>query len=126
MAKKKGYTGELKLGRTNNLKQLDERFQNISPFTGLKLYRDYNEVVQQSNNKQKVMIKQLIAAADLLLIQDVSELIYCICVIINFTILAQYSLHNDETFFYIENALYRLDKIKMVFKNHCLIDVKLV
>ena len=45
MAKKRGHTGELKLGQTSNLTQLDERFRNIPPFTGLKLFRHYSKVV---------------------------------------------------------------------------------
>ena len=43
---KKGHTGELKLGQTSNLIQLDERFRNIFPFIGLKLFRHYSKIVQ--------------------------------------------------------------------------------
>ena len=45
MDKKRGYTGELKLGQTSNLTQLDERFRNIPLFTGLKLFKHYSKVV---------------------------------------------------------------------------------
>lgn len=37
---------------------------------------------------------------------------------------AKYLLRNNEIFLYIEYALYRLEKIMIVFENHCLIDVK--
>ena len=57
MAKKRGHTGELKLGQTSNLTQLDERFQNIPLFTSLKLFRYYSKVVQWLGNKQKAMVK---------------------------------------------------------------------
>ena len=38
---------------------------------------------------------------------------------------AQYLLHNDETLFYMDHALYMLDKIKIAFENYCAIDAKL-
>ncbi len=39
--------------------------------------------------------------------------------------LAQYLSHDNETLSYMEYALYRLDKTKIAFKNHCPIDAKL-
>ncbi len=39
--------------------------------------------------------------------------------------LAQYPSHNDEKLFYMEHALYRLDKTKIIFENHRPIDAKL-
>ena len=39
--------------------------------------------------------------------------------------LAQYLLYNNEILFYIDHIFYRLDKIKIAFENHCLIDVNL-
>ena len=71
------------------------------------------------------MVKQLIAAAIFLLIKIVPETIFCTCTIFDFTILTQYPLLNNETLFYIDDALYRFDKTKIVFENHCLIDAKL-
>ncbi len=46
IAKKRGHTGELKLRQISNLTQLDGRFRNIPPFTGLKLFGHYSKVVQ--------------------------------------------------------------------------------
>ncbi len=125
MVKKRGHTGELKLGQISNLTQLDERFWNILPFTGLKLFRYYSKVVQWSGNEQKAMVKQLITAATLLLIQDALEIIHCTCTILDITMLAQYPSHNDEILSYMEHILYRLDKTKIVFENHRPIDAKL-
>ncbi len=71
------------------------------------------------------MVKQLIAAATPLLIQDVLETIHCACTIPDFTILAQYPLHDNETFSYMEHALYRLDKTKITFENNRPINAKL-
>ena len=71
------------------------------------------------------MVKQLIATATFLLIQDASKTIYCIYAILNFIILAQYPLYDNKIFFYMDYALYRLDKTKITFENYCPINVKL-
>ncbi len=115
----------MKLEQTSNLTQLEERFRNIPPFTGLKLFGHYSKVVPWSGNEQKAMVKQLIATTTILLIQDTPETIHCPCAILNFTMLAQYPSHDDETLSYIEHALYRLDKTKIAFDNHRPIDAKL-
>lgn len=85
----------------------------------------YSEIVQQSGNKHNALIKQLIVAATFLLIQNRPKTIYCIRVILDFTILTQYLLYENKTFFYIEYALYKLDKTKITFENHYSIYIKL-
>ena len=71
------------------------------------------------------MIKQSIATATLVLIQDAPEIIYYAHAIFDFTILAQYPLDNNEILFYMEHALYRLDNTKIAFENYCPINAKL-
>ncbi len=56
------------------------------------------------------IVKQLIAAAIPLLIYDALEAIQYTWTILDFTILAQYVSHDDETLRYMEHALYRLEK----------------
>ncbi len=82
-------------------------------------------MVQYTGNEQKVMVKQLIVAATPLLIHDAPEAIQCPRAILDFTILAQYVLHDEETLHYIELALYRLEKTKITFEQHWPIDSKL-
>ncbi len=115
----------MKLEQTSNITQLDERFRNILPFIVLKLFGHYSKVVQWLGNKQKAMVKQLIIVATPLLIQDVPETIHCAHAILDFTMLAQYPSHNDETLSYMKHTLYKLDKTKIAFENHRLIDAKL-
>ena len=122
---KKGHTGKLKVGQISNFTQLDKHLQNIPSFIGLKSFRHYSKVVHWLGNEQKSMVKQLIAAAILLLIQDASQTIHCICVIFNFIMLAQYPLHKNKILSYIDNALYRLHKTKIAFENYCSINAKL-
>ncbi len=71
------------------------------------------------------MVKQLIVAATPSLIHDVLEAIQCARAILDFTMLAQYNSHNEETLRYIEHALYRLEKTKIAFKQHWPINSKL-
>ncbi len=71
------------------------------------------------------MIKQLIVAAMPLLIHDVPEAIQCAQAILEFTILVQYVLHDNETLCYMEHTLYRLENIKIAFKHHRPINSKL-
>ena len=46
LAKKQGHDGQLRLGQTSKVSQLDEQFRNILPFPDLKLFQHYNKVVQ--------------------------------------------------------------------------------
>ena len=71
------------------------------------------------------MVKQLIVAATPLLIHDAPEAIQCARAILDFTMLAQYVSHDDETLRYMEHALYRLEKTKIAFEHHRPIDSKL-
>ncbi len=62
------------------------------------------------------MVKQLIVATMPLLIYDASEAIQYTWIILDFIILAQYVLHNEEMVRYTEHALYRLEKTKIAFE----------
>ena len=75
MAKRRWHQGQLKLGQTNKLTQLDERFQAVPLFMDLKLLQHYSKVVQWTGNEQKVMVKQPIVAATPLLMHDAPEAI---------------------------------------------------
>ena len=126
LAKKQGHDGQLRLlGQTSKISQLDERFRNVPPFPDLKLFQHYSKVVQWTGNEQKAMVKQLVVAAMPLLIQNALEAIQCAWAILNFTMLAQYVSHDDETLRYMEHALYRLEKTKIAFKHYRSIDAKL-
>lgn len=76
------------------------------------------------SNKQKVIIKQLIAIASFLLIQDILKTIYYTCIVFDFTILAQYLLQDNKTLYYIDNTFHKINK-KITFKNYYVIDTKL-
>ena len=71
------------------------------------------------------MVKQLIAVTISLLIKNAQEVIHYVRVIFDFTMLTQYPLHNNEIFFYMEHALYKLNITKIAFENQYPINVKL-
>lgn len=58
------------------------------------------------------MIKKLVVGATLLLMQDAQEIIQFARAILDFKMLAQYILHDDETLPYMEYALNKLEKRK--------------
>lgn len=70
------------------------------------------------------MIKQFIATDTCLLIQNVLKIIYYSRTIPNFTTSYQYLIHNNKTLFYKKHTLYKLNKMKITFDNHCSIDIK--
>ena len=47
---------------------------------------------------------------------------HCARAIVDFILMAQYKTHDDETLRYMEQALYRIDKMKVAFKALRLID----
>ena len=53
-----------------------------------------------------------------LLIQNFPEAIQYTRVIFDFTMLTQYIPYDDKMLWYIEHALYKLDKTKFVFEYH--------
>ncbi len=69
--------------------------------------------------------QKLIMGAKPLLIYDTPEAIQCTQAILDFTMLAQYVLYDDETVRYIEHALYRLENTKIAFEHHRPIKSKL-
>ena len=59
------------------------------------------------------------------MIYNAPEAIQCAYAILDFIMLAQYVLHDNKTLRYMEYALYRLEKTKMVFEHHWPINSKL-
>ena len=82
-------------------------------------------MVQWTGNKQKAIVRQLIVASTPLLIHDAPEAIQCARAILDFTMIAQYVLHDEETLRYMEHALYKLKKTKIAFEQHWPINFKL-
>ena len=71
------------------------------------------------------MVQQLIVTTMLLLIYDAPKAIQYVWTILDFTMLTPYILYDNKMLYYIEHALYRLEKIKIAFKYYWPIDSKL-
>ena len=71
------------------------------------------------------MVKQLVVVAMPLGIYDALKIIQCAQAILDFTMLAQYVLHDDKTLRYMEHALYRLENTKIAFEHNRPIDLEL-
>src|SRR6266436_1200354 len=102
--------------------QLDERFRCVPHFTGLKRFSRFSEVKQWTGVEQKAIIRQLIPVIAPLLSTKEPGAMHCARAIVDFILLAQYKTHDDETLRYLEQALYRIDRTKVVFKQFRPID----
>ena len=71
------------------------------------------------------MVIKLVMAITLLLIYDALEAIQYAQAILDFTMLAQYVLHDHKMLHYMEYILYRLENTKIAFNHHRPIDSKL-
>ena len=88
------------------------------------IFQYYSKVVKRTRNEQKAIIKQLIVATLLLLIYDVQETIQYTRIILDFIMLIQYILYDDEILRYIKYALYKLEKTKIPFEYYRPIESK--
>jgi hypothetical protein len=102
--------------------QLDECFQCVPAFTGLKRFSRFSNVKQWTGVEQKAIIRQLIPViAPLLSMKEPGAMHYARA-IVDFILLAQYKTHDDETLEYLDHAIYRIDRIKAVFKQFRVVD----
>ena len=96
--------------------QLDERFQRVPQFTSLKLFKEFSRVKQWIGVEQKAIVRQLIPVlAPLLSVKELAAM-HCAWAFVDFILIVQYKTHNNKTLYYIEQALYRIDKMKVAFR----------
>jgi len=95
---------------------LNQRFQVVLSYSELRCFHDFLFVKQWINIKQKTIVHQLIAIVTSLLIRKASDALYCAQALINFVMMTQYWLHNNESLHYMNNAIYRINVLKEVFK----------
>lgn len=95
--------------------QLDARFRQVPEFTGLKRFTGFSAVSQWTGNEQKAIIRQLIPVLAPLLVKTAPSALQYARAVLDFVMLAMYHAHDDKTLSYIGQALYRIDKFKLVF-----------
>lgn len=96
--------------------QLDRRFRQVPPHTGLKRFLAFSKVQQWTGNEEKAMVRQLLPVIAPLLQRHSPDALHCARAILDFVTIAQYRAHDDSTLQYLEQALYRIDKTKGVFR----------
>ena len=97
--------------------QLDERFRQVSMFTGLKRFQHFSSVQQWAGPEQKAMVRQLLPVVAPLLESSHPAALHCTRAILDFVMLSTYASHDETTLSYLDNTLYRIDKLKTVFRN---------
>ncbi len=81
----------------------------------MKRFVKYNTIKQWIDADWKLIVCQFISVIASLLITRASAAIHFAQAVIDFVILAQYHLHDEETLWYLEHALFQLNKLKNVF-----------
>ena len=61
-------------------------------------------------------MRQLILVLALLLLVKEPAAMHCAWAFVDFILIAQYKTHDDKTLCYIEQALYRINKMKVAFR----------
>ncbi len=85
---------------------------------GLKLFKSFSKVKQWSGNEQKAIVRQLMTVITPLLIDTVPAALHCARAIFDFVTLAQYTSHTGHTLRYMAHALWRIDRLKRVFRKY--------
>ncbi len=107
----------LALNDASETAQLNQRFRVILSFKDMKKFVKYSMIKQWTDADWKSIVCQLISVIASLLITKASAAVHFAWAVINFVILAQYHLHDEETLQYLEHALFRLNKLKNVFRH---------
>ena len=107
----------LALNNASETAQLNQRFRVILLFKDMKKFVKYSTIKQWTDANQKSIVCQFISVITSLLIMRTFAAIHFAQAMINFMILAQYHLHDEETLWYLEHALFWLNKLKNVFRH---------
>ncbi len=105
----------LALNDASETAQLNQRFCIISSFKDMKRFVKYSTIKQWIDADWKSIVYQFISVIVLLLITRAFAAIHFAQAMIDFVILAQYHLHDEEILWYLEHALFWLNKLKNVF-----------
>jgi len=109
------YDSQIIANTTHDM-QLNQRFRVVLSYSELRHFHDFLFMKQWINVEQKTIVHQLIAIVTSLLIRKASDALYCAWVFINFVMMIQYWLHDDEFLRYMNNVIYRINVLKKVFK----------
>jgi hypothetical protein len=100
-----------------DLDRLNARFRKISKFTKLKRFINFSNVKQWTSNEQKTIVRQIISMITSLLIKKWSYVLKFFRALIDFVLITQYRFHDENTLFYLDHVLSRINSFKNEFKH---------
>ena len=87
-------------------------------FFDLRHFARFDHVVQWIENEQKTLIRQMIVVLTFLLITRKSTAMHYMRIICDFITMIQYRSHDENTFQYMKQTMYKIDKLKWMFKTY--------
>ncbi len=107
----------LALNDASETAQLNQRFHVISLFKDMKRFVKYSTIKKWIDADWKLIVYQFISVIASLLITRTSAAVHFAQAVIDFMILVQYHLHDEEILQYLEHTLFWLNKLKNVFRH---------
>lgn len=111
----KGLDGSLLLRDAGGEQLLDHRFDQVPEYPGLKRFGKFTSMKQCTGEQQKSIARQLVSVIAPLLTKKAPASVLFARALMDFLNLAYYRSHDETTLQYMEDALYRIDKLKCVF-----------
>ncbi len=105
----------LALNDASETAQLNQRFHVILSFKDMKRFVKYSMIKQWIDADWKSIVYQFISVIASFLITRAFAAIHFAWAVIEFVILAQYHLHDEEILQYLEHTFFQLNKLKNVF-----------
>lgn len=113
---RRNRSDSLKMCDATSHVQLDYRFRSVSIFLRLKIFRNFSQVKQWIGVEQKAIVRQWISIIASLLVRRASNALHCARVVIDFVLLTQYRIHDEDTLAYMNHVLLRLNILKKIFR----------
>jgi hypothetical protein len=105
------------------LVRLDAAFAAVPPFPNLKLFNHFSHVTQWTGDEERDLIRILVPVLTPLLLESSPHALSYIRALIDFTIIAQYKSHDDQSLRYLELALFRMECYQHAFAEYRPTDV---
>lgn len=113
---RKRKQGDLRITTARPSAQLDHRFSQVPSFPGLKTFKHFSAVKQWTGVEQKAIVRQLLPVITPLFVHTAPMAVLFARAVLDFVMMAQYRTHDAETLRYMDHALYRMDKLKEIFR----------
>jgi hypothetical protein len=99
---------------TKSKSLLSARFAQVERFAGLSTWSSWATVGQWTGNMYKSLLRQLVPVVAPLLKHNKGAMLF-VRAFVDFTVLAQYVAHDDDTINYLTEAMYRMNRTKDAF-----------